>query len=109
MIFKGLYSVGFVQVHGKQKRGEYVKPWKGIGFPNITEFRRCFTDKRIELLKAIKKHEPESVYALAKLLKRDYKNVYDDVKYLADLGLIDRAEGHLSVGYDKITMECGLD
>ena len=95
--------IRFAQVYNKVSRGEYVKPWKGIGFPNLAEFRRTFTDKRVELLKAIKKHEPKSIYGLAKILKRDYKNVYDDVKNLRMLGFISKKE--LKVTFDKLVLE----
>ena len=46
---------------------------------------------------------PISINALAKLLKRNYKNVHDDVKALESIGLIERGEdGRYSVPWDEI-------
>jgi predicted transcriptional regulator len=35
---------------------------------------------------------PKSIAALARSLKRDFKNVYSDLMFLADLGLIELKE-----------------
>ena len=98
----------FAHTYEKLQHCDKVKPWRGLAFPTIAEFRKVFTDKRIELLKIIRNHEPVSIYALAKILKRDYKNVYQDVKFLENLGLIDQGSRNLSISYDKITMECRI-
>lgn len=46
------------------------------------------TPKRLELLELIKRHEVASVTELATVAKRNYKNVYDDLKALEDCGLV---------------------
>ena len=53
-----------------------------------------------------------SVYELAKLLKRDIKNTHDDVQILAGLGLVDliktkegRERNTPVVNYEKILLE----
>ncbi len=44
-----------------------------------------------------------SIKALARLLKRNYKNVHDDVKALEEIGLIERRENGLySVPWDEL-------
>ncbi len=49
---------------------------------------------RLQILTAIPSLKPKSISALAKAMKKDFKNVHSDVKFLADLGLIDlRKEG----------------
>lgn len=48
------------------------------------------TPKRLVLLETLHKAGAMSVNALAKLLQRSYKNVYDDVKILESVGLIER-------------------
>ena len=49
---------------------------------------------RLEILARIPVLKPKSIAALARSLKRDFKNVYSDVIFLADLGLIElRAAG----------------
>lgn len=43
------------------------------------------------------------IYALAKQLNRDYKNVHGDVAVLMNLGVIAKdADGRVSVPYDEI-------
>ena len=38
--------------------------------------------------------KPKSISALARAMRKDFKNVYSDVKFLADLGLLElREEG----------------
>lgn len=44
---------------------------------------------RLELLGAVVKQKPPSIYALAKLLERDFKNVYSDVRILNEVGLLE--------------------
>jgi predicted transcriptional regulator len=47
------------------------------------------TPARMELLEIIRKTRPKSVRELALTAKRDYKNVYDDLKALEDAGLVE--------------------
>ena len=76
-------------------------------------FFRAFTDKRLEVLRVIKKEHPSSVYELAKFLNRNLKNVSNDVHYLAGLGLIEfekaksngREKTIPTVDYEKILLE----
>ncbi len=63
-------------------------------------------------MKVIKEEEPNSVYALAKLLGRDLKNVNQDLKMLVDIGLVtvepvkdDKKRVVPHVEYDKILLE----
>ena len=42
----------------------------------------------MEILRAIITQKPESIYDLAKIVNRDFKNVYSDVQFLNNLGLI---------------------
>jgi len=54
-----------------------------------TEKVENITPVRMELLETVRKTRPRSVRELAITAKRDYKNVYDDLKALADAGLIE--------------------
>ena len=78
----------FAEVYGKLKRGEHVTPSRTLGFPDIATFRKFLTQKRIEMLHAIRNKQPNSLYELAKLLNRDLKSVNTDVALLKQLGLI---------------------
>ena len=59
-----------------------------IVFTSLTAVAKALSPARLELLSAILKHRPESIYALAKIIERDFKNVYSDVKLLAEIGLV---------------------
>jgi predicted transcriptional regulator len=49
------------------------------------------------------------VYALARALQRDYKNVHTDVARLAELGLIERTGSNLvRVAWDAVRAELKL-
>lgn len=69
------------------------KPIRKLSFSNIAEAGKLLTPKRIELLRLIRRHEPESVYALAKLAGRNVANVGKDVKELKQLGLVSVKKG----------------
>ncbi|MFQ5816064.1 MAG: hypothetical protein ACE5G7_06155 [Candidatus Hydrothermarchaeaceae archaeon] len=48
------------------------------------------TPKRMELLDYLKTRHPKSIMALARGLRRDYKNVYDDLRLLGEYGVVER-------------------
>jgi predicted transcriptional regulator len=50
------------------------------------------TGARLELLNMIRHQKPKSIQELARFVARDFKNVYQDVKLLAQFGLIDLVE-----------------
>jgi predicted transcriptional regulator len=47
------------------------------------------TPARMDLLEAIRRTRPHSVRELAMSVKRNYKNVYDDIQALCDVGLVE--------------------
>jgi predicted transcriptional regulator len=53
---------------------------------------KILSPPRLQILLTIPTLKPKSVLALAKAMKKDFKNVYNDVKFLADLGLIELRE-----------------
>ena len=69
-------------------RGEKVKKQRGVYFENLDAFRKILTEKRLELLHVVKRDNPDTIHELSRLLGRDVKNVSDDLKYLAELGLV---------------------
>jgi len=99
------------------ERGEKVGRKKpGVYFENLDVMRKAITSERLRLLKVIKENHPESLYELAKMLERNLKNVSDDVRYLADLGLIELSKGKTNgrerttpvVRYEKIRVEIAV-
>ena len=63
-----------------------------ISFPDYETLGKAISAARIELLNVIRTQRPKSIQHLAKLVKRDFKNVYTDVKFLQEFGLIDLEE-----------------
>jgi predicted transcriptional regulator len=73
---------------------------------------RIMTENRLRMLRVIRKEHPSSIYELAKFLKRDVKNTFDDIHFLADIGLIElrktkegRERNTPVVNYEKILLE----
>jgi len=102
----------FGEAWEKAERTGKITPHHEVSFLTPTEYRKFFTEKRIELLRAIKKHEPDSIYALAKIVKRDLKSVNTDLKVLVELGLVslekhhdERKKTRPKVEFDKLNVE----
>ena len=77
------------EIMGAIKKGKSVKKKESISFNNIDIMRKVLTNKRLGLIKAIKKYKPKSIYQLAKIVKRDSKSVNLDLKILSNLGMVD--------------------
>lgn len=58
-----------------------VSSWEILG--------KILSPPRLQILMAVAALKPKSISALAKAVERDFKNVYSDVMFLADLGLIE--------------------
>ncbi len=63
-----------------------------ISFPDFETLGRVITGARIELISVIRNKKPVSIQELARFVDRDFKNVYQDVKLLAQFGLIEIKE-----------------
>ncbi len=99
-------------VSEKLESGGKVKKHEGISFDSLDAMRKVLTEKRLEILKTIKREHPQSIYELAKLLHRDNKNTFNDVRFLAEMGLIElkktkngRERTTPEVKYDRILLE----
>jgi predicted transcriptional regulator len=77
------------EVMVKIKERKFVKKKESISFSNIDIMRKVLTNKRLELIKSIKKYKPKSIYQLAKIVGRDSKSVNSDIKILSNLGMVD--------------------
>ena len=70
----------------KRKSRWAVADWETLG--------RILSPPRLQRLTLIPVLKPKSISELAKAMKKDFKNVHSDVKFLADLGLVElREEG----------------
>ena len=58
-------------------------------FSDIKLLRNLLSNEKARILYALKSNKPKSIYALAKLLGRDFKSVRDDIKVLERLGFIE--------------------
>ena len=88
---------------------------EALSFESVEAFRKILTPKRMELLKIIRHERPSSIYALAKLARRDIKNVRDDIALLKNLGLVDlksdrnvRAVVIPRVNYDELKVAIAI-
>ena len=94
------------------ERGEKVSKEKGTYFTSFEAFRKALTPKRLELLHIIKAQKPSSINELARMAKRDVKNIADDVNYLEQIGLIQKKATAQKtapvITYDKIALEIAV-
>jgi predicted transcriptional regulator len=84
-------------------------PLAVLSFAGLPLLMKTLTPARWELLQRLAKAGPQTVYALAKLLERDYKNVHTDVAQLSALGLIEKTEKNLvRIAWQAIRAELRL-
>ena len=82
-------------IKGKRARGAQTAI---ISVPSWEVLGRVLSASRLEILAAMPNLMPPSIAALARALKRDFKNVHADVRFLADVGLLElREEGRTLV------------
>jgi len=73
-----------------------------LHFASYRQLHATLTEKRMALLEHVAMRDGLSIRQLAGQLERDYRNVYDDVQRLIQLGLIEILAGKLHVPYDEI-------
>ena len=78
----------FADTWKKLETGKKTTKEEGIYFDSIDTMRAVLTNKRLLILRTIRERHPASVYELAKILKRDIKNVNQDLALLSDVGLV---------------------
>lgn len=86
-----------------------------VVFQDLKIMRRVLSERRLELLRAVRRHRPSSVYELAKLLNRSLRSVQYDVKVLSELGLLElekisdrRTRSVPRVPYEKMVFEVAV-
>ena len=77
---EGAFSTFFRKFYGEEK--EY-------DFEGLETLRKLLSNEKARILHTIKIKKPSSIYELAKILKRDFKSVSDDIKLLDKFGFID--------------------
>jgi predicted transcriptional regulator len=78
-------------------------PVERLYFEDLPTLLKYLTPKRFELLNILHAMGHVSINALSKKLHRQYRNVFDDVKILERLGLVEKDEKNLFfVPWDEI-------
>ena len=97
------------------RAGQKVPKRTGVYFVSVEAMRQVLTEPRLTLLHTIRTRRPRSIAALAKLARRDFKNVRADVKILSNLGLVELKTGPrvrdavtLTVPYQYIQFEIAV-
>lgn len=99
----------FAETWERAERGEAVMPYHGVGFESMSQLLTTLTPKRWELIERLRKEGPHTMYGLAKLLGRDYKNVHTDVKALLEYELLqETTDGKVEVPWDEIDAHLNL-
>jgi len=80
-----------------------------LSFADLPLLMKNISPARWDLLKQLKKAGPQTIFGLAKLLERDYKNVHADVSRLIELNLIEKTkESLIQVSWDAVRAELRL-
>lgn len=105
----------FAETYEKLRKGEKVKKREELSFNSMETLRSILTEKRIELMRIIKKRNPESIYELAKEADRDLKSVNTDIDLLKGLGLVTLEEINTGrkkmkpiVEFDRLNVEIAI-
>lgn len=91
------------------ERGETPDAYFGVSFSDVGQMFAVFTPRRWELLAALRQSGPMSISALARLLKRDYKNVHGDVTALTEWMAVEKDDaGLVFAPYADISVDVHL-
>jgi predicted transcriptional regulator len=86
-----------------------AQPYFGVGFDDVGELFSVFTTKRWELIGALREGGAMTIAELARRLKRDYKNVYNDCERLVEWMAIEKDEnGLVFAPYAEIVVDMKL-
>ena len=62
---------------------------KDHDFSDVHLLRKILSNEKARIIYLLKHKQPKSIYGLAKLLGRDFKSVYEDLKVLKRFGFIE--------------------
>jgi predicted transcriptional regulator len=99
----------FINAWHMAEKGKSPKaPINRICFQNLETLLSTLTPRRLDLLRVMHDTGDISIRALAANLKRDYKNVYQDIKILENIGLAVKTGRLFSVPWESIVAEFKL-
>jgi len=98
-----------VTVESDEQSDENGTDYPTLSFPDVDTATAVFTDSTLALLRALNVNEPASIREAARLVDRDKKNVYDQLRKLAAYGVVEFVEeGNAKrpvVAYDEIVFD----
>ena len=101
-----------VTVESDERSDESGTDHPTISFPDVDTATAVFTDSTLKLLRALNVHEPASIREAARLVGRDKKNVYDQLRKLAAYGVVEfTEEGNAKrpvVAYDEVVFDFAI-
>jgi len=84
-------------------------PLQVLSFPDLPGLLKGLSPARWEMLQRLRAEGPLSVFALAKRLGRDYKNVHTDVARFVEMGLVEKLpDGRVQAAWDVVRAELKL-
>ena len=98
----------FKQTFEAVQAGRPVRPRELVGFTSLEAARNFLTRERLGLLRTIKTRRPRSIYELAHMVRRDLKNVQEDIRILQRHGLVHiakRPRGSRTVKVPEVPFE----
>jgi predicted transcriptional regulator len=100
-------GAAFVEAWHRIDRGEALDEHR-LSFESLEGLMTVLTAKRFEILRHVHRTPAPNIAVLAKRLKRDYRNVYDDVSALTKAGLLTRHGNEVKAEYDVIEARMAL-
>lgn len=101
-----------VTVESDERSDESGTDHPTVSFPDVDTATAVFTDSTLALLRALNVHEPASIREAARLVDRDKKNVYDQLRGLAAYDVVKFVEeGNAKrpvVAYDEIVFDFAI-
>lgn len=68
---------------------KFFQSKKEFNFSDLETLRKILSNEKSRILYTLKTQKISSIYGLAKLIKRDFKSVYNDLRFLEKLGFIE--------------------
>jgi predicted transcriptional regulator len=95
------------------ERGDDIEDRHVLVLDDEADLQRLLSPTNLELLRAIREHEPESMRAAADLVERDFKDVHRNLTEIETLNVIEFEQSGRSkrpiVRFDEIDVEITLD
>lgn len=89
--------------------GKHTEPHFSVGFENVSQMLGIFTPKRWELLACLREQGAMTIAELARQLKRNYKNVHNDVERLTEWLAVEKNEaGEVFTPYSEVVVDIHL-